>query len=272
VRTKLFGRHFTLLAVIVGAVVLGAAGAVALALANGLGADDVAKHAVDFTKITPLPVVAPIGTPSPTLPDYSNPPKCQLPEDDRPSPDLPPLSCRNSGAEPPPGTIPTVDPAKPQSTPTAAKGFRVIDNQVFRFTVQIPDAWYSDMRPEGGQFDVLDPRITRQQAEGTEETGGVVIDFSATKYVPPYAPGAVVSDTETKLMKPNASFGDVPGVIWEDQQGGADGLAVIIHAAFLKDGVVYEVLANVVDDGQPSDAIQADVDVIKGILATITPY
>lgn len=265
-------RHLTLVAVVAGAVVLGAAGAVALALATGGGSDDAARHAVDFTKITPLAVVPPIGTITPTLPDYSNPSHCQLPQDDRPAPDLPPLSCRHSGAEPPPGTIPTVEPAKREGSPTPIKGSQVIDNLLFRFTVQIPDTWFSDMRPEGGQFDVLDPRITRQQAKGSVETGGVVLDFSATKYVAPYAPGAVVGDAETRLLTPNASFGGVPGAIWEEAQGGADGVAVTVRAAFLKDGVVYEVLGNVVDDGQPAAAIQADVDAVKTILSTITPY
>src|SRR4051812_10834647 len=99
-------RHGTLVVVVATAIVVGAAGAVALALATGIGSDDAASHAVDFSKITP---VAPL-TGTRTVPDYGNPSHCQFPDDEQPSPDLPPLSCRSTGAEPSPGAIPTIDP------------------------------------------------------------------------------------------------------------------------------------------------------------------
>lgn len=226
--------------------------------------------AVDFSKITPLPFTG-YGTFTP--PDYSNPPHCLLSENDRPDPALPPLSCRYTGAEPPAGAIATVDPSsrqsqQPASTPTA--GYRTVDNQLFRFTVQLPDTWYSDMRPEGGAFFVSDPRSTRRRANGTSETGGVGIEFSARKYVT--AAPLILPDAERMLTKPNTVFAGAPGVIWEVQDGGSEGLAVTIHAAFRKDDVLYETVALVLDDGQPASAIQADIVDIRRILESIAPY
>ncbi|MBI2724198.1 MAG: hypothetical protein HYX50_03955 [Chloroflexi bacterium] len=85
------------------------AGIAAAGLAVGVVAarslfDDGENHVVNPAEITPLPFY---GYPATIeVPDYSNPPKCQYPADERPSPDPPPLSCRNTGAEPTPAPSP----------------------------------------------------------------------------------------------------------------------------------------------------------------------
>lgn len=255
--------HITLIAVIAGAIVLGSAGAVALALANGVGSDDAAKHAVDFSKITP---VAPL-TGTRTVPDYSNPPHCQLPEDERPSPDLPPLSCRNTGAEPSPGMIPAFDPETPRTPSPAHAGQKIVDNRLFRLTVEIPDTWYSNMRPEGGQFAVVDPSAAEHAVKHTKGPLGVAIDFSVREYVAWAAAG--LGEIETGLESPNTTLAGVPGVIIDE--GNAEG-SRWLTAAFRTGDVVYIMNAYVGEQGRSTDEVQADIDVVKVVFSSITTY
>ena len=67
----------------------------------------------------------------------------------------------------------------------------------------------------------------------------------------------------------SASFGGYPGAIWEPPP--EEGLARNIWAAFVKDGVLFTALANL-GDGRPPAEVDADVAVVRQILATITPY
>jgi hypothetical protein len=261
-------RHISVAAIIVGAVVLGAAGAVALALGSGAFSDDAPKHVVDFTQITPLPFN---GYPATvTQPNYNNPPHCQLPEDERLSPGLPPLSCRNSGSEPPPNTIPTADPAKRAPTPTADKGFKVIDNALFRYTLLVPDTWYSNMRAEGGEFEISDPQAVGEFSTHLNAPGGVELHFSAMVWSTALTPVVSESVLQQRLRTPNARFGEYVGATWDDGPG--EGLAHSFFGAFVKDGVLYEIQANIEDDGRSTPEIDADLARVTQILASIAPY
>jgi hypothetical protein len=215
--------------------------------------------------ITPLPFRPP-ATVQP--PDTSNPPRCQAPQDDRPAPDLPPLPCRYSGAEPPPGAIPT-PAANEVLTPTnAPEKWQIVDNPVFRYTLAVPPDWYVNMRPEGGEFYVLDPVALAEEAKGGNPPGGVALHFTAELYVrvePPFA-----SPVDVHLDAPNASFGRYPGAIWEEPAGG-EGLARIVHTAFVKDGILFKMLGNF-GDGLSDADVGAEVALVEQILATITPY
>ncbi len=245
-----------------------AVGLGAAALSSGLvGSQGGSPNpAVDFSRITPSPYYVT----TPTFPDYSNPAHCQLPDNERKRPDLPPLSCRYSSAEPTPGTIPTLSPLVTRPSIPAPSGFQIIDNQLFRFTVQAPDTWYSDMRPEGGAFHLYDPNATREAATQTRiPGGGIAFYFGAGQYVPPRVPDGFLGVVETKLLQPNTSFGGVPGVVWDE--GAGEGVAHQYTAAFLKDGIVYRVDVRVQDD-RPSAAMQGDIDAVNAVLSTINPY
>lgn len=229
---------------------------------------------VDFAKLTPLPFPGypeRVLTQSPSFAD----PTCQAPKGERPDPDLPELACRYSGAEPPPGAIAT---ARPDQLPDAADlakdvppGWTPIDNRVFRYTLAIPPDWYSTMRPEGGEFRVLDSiLVAKGAAKGLSGLqGGVAGQFSAYSLPADDIPGFTPLVVE-RLKTPNATFGDVPGAIWEDPPGEND--AAIVRAAFAVQGVVYEFYFDVVDDGRAPEAVVADVAIVKEILGTVRPY
>jgi hypothetical protein len=260
---KILGRHIPVVAVVISAILLGAAGAVALARANGGGSDDAAKHAVDFTKVTPVPPL----TGTRTVPDYSNPSHCQFPEDERPSPDLPPLSCRNTGAEPSPGAIPTLDPKQAPTPALAQAGHKIIDNPLFRLTVEVPDTWFSTMRPEGGAFDVFDPIETEHEAKHTNGPLGVALGFSAGQYVASAAKG--LGHVETALESPNTTIAGAPAVIIDE--GTAEG-SRWLTAAFRRGNVLYRIDAFVAYLGRSDDDVEADIDIVKTVLASITTY
>ncbi len=263
-------RHRRTIAIVGAAAVLATAAAIAVAMwttgfvtSQGGGGGS----AVNFTKITPLPFK---GYPATVvLPNTTNPPGCTLPTNERPDPNLPPLSCRNSGAEPPPGTIPTADAAKRPPTPTPEKGTHVIDNPLFRFTVQVPDGWYSDMRPEGGEFHLYDAAGAAEQAKGADLPGGLVAHFTARAYVPLDDTAFVVPVIDKHLQAPNATFGGFPGAIWDEGPG--EGLSHMIYAAFRKEAVVYVITINIADDADVA-AIEADLKTVTALLATVTPY
>ncbi|HYM14840.1 MAG TPA: hypothetical protein VEZ14_04725 [Dehalococcoidia bacterium] len=259
---KAIARHRALLAA---ATVLATAAALAFAIrsATSQGGSGV----VDFTKVTTVPFT---GYPSTiTVPDLREP-TCQAPANERPAPDLPPLSCRLSSGEPPPGAIPTASPAqRPVPAAPQPAGVVVADNRLFRYTITIPSGWYSNMRPEGGTFQLTDAAATREMVDHSNPSGGIVITFGASKYVDPSVTGAF-DTTEKRLQHPNASFGVVAGVIWGEGPG--EGAAAIIHAAFRVGNVLFEANAGVASDGRPQEAIAADIASVRSVLQSITPY
>jgi len=219
---------------------------------------------------TPLPFPGYPATVHP--PDTANPPRCQAPSDERPSPELPPFPCRYSGAEPPAGAIPTPAPGDaliPQNVPD---GWQVVDNPLFRYTLAIPPDWYANMRPEGGEFYVLDPVALEEDAKGLDVPGGVAIHFEAAAYDPvdesTVAP-EFVPVPQRHLSNPNAQFGSYEGSVWED--AGGEGTALIIRAAFVKDDVLFSIVAGLGDDSGDAD-VQAGGAIARQVLATITPY
>ena len=259
-------RHRRAIAIVAATAILATAAAIAVAIrttgfvtSQGGGGGS----AVDFTKITPIPARA---IPSIVHPADVTPSHCQRPEDERESPNLPPLSCRNSGAEPPADAITPADPAMVPTPASIKAGFKIIDNQFFRLTVEVPDSWYSNMRPEGGEFHLFDPAATEANAKHTELNNGIGLHFSASAYVA-YAEG--VAEVYIQLEKPNTTFGGNPGVIYD--KGTAVGERWI-RAVFRKGGILYEIDAFVTEGGRPDDQIEADLVTIRGILATVSPY
>lgn len=255
------------------AIVAAAAGVGALAfVAANMAFSDEGSGVVDFAKITPLPFV---GYPTEVFGDRTYAaPTCQAAEGEREDPSLPPLSCRNSGAEPPPGAIKTASAEEiPDKTALAGKvpeGWTVIDNRLFRYTLAIPSGWYSTMRAEGGEFRISDPVVVAQDQKGIDLAGGVVLIFSAREYMPPRAPDGFQPDTETHLASPNFVFGGYAGALWEEPAG--EGLANISNAAFARDGVVYEIRVHVGDGGRSPREIGSDMEIVGRILASIAPY
>lgn len=220
------------------------------------------ESAVDFTKITPLPF-----TPQTVVaPDYTQwTGGCQFPEDERPDPTLPPLSCRDRSSEPPPGVIPSVDPTAPRAAAPAPEGWRTIDNPLFRLTVQVPESWFSNMRPEGGGFAVYDEIATSRISNEEEPFGGegpfgLVIFFAARKYV-----SAKAGLAESKLEHPNTTIAGLPAVTWDEGVGLG---SQRIGFAFRNGDVLYEVGANV-DAIGPSDK---DISQAREIISTISLY
>ncbi|MHB8684734.1 MAG: hypothetical protein ACYC9X_10485 [Dehalococcoidia bacterium] len=226
---------------------------------------------VDFTKLTPLPFYG-YGTVTPPNFDPTALAHCQLPANDRPAPGLPPLSCRSTGAEPPPGAIPTPAPGqRPSLAKVAAPaGWQTFDNPLFRFTYAIPPGWYSNMRPEGGTFQVDDPPAVIEANDGkANPPGGVAVFFSAIAYVPPTTP-KIASPADKVLAAPNAMFGTVPGGVWDEGPG--EGLAHIIHGVFVRDGILYQIRAHIEGDGRTSDQIAIDLATVRELFARVNPY
>jgi hypothetical protein len=137
------------------------------------------KPQIDFSSITPF-VVDGLGNPTPDYPpDFSKFPGCTAPADEKLDPKLPPLSCRRAIAEPPDGAINTPSPDEIPTTPTPADGSKVIDNRAFRYLLTIPSDWYSNMRPEGGEFIAYDPITSEAASEQRSPPGGVWISFTS---------------------------------------------------------------------------------------------
>jgi hypothetical protein len=241
-----------------------AVGIVAFAVADDAnpGQDSFA----DLANVTTLPFP---GYPETvTVPDYDDPPECRYPEDEREDPSLPPLSCRNTGAEPPPGAVPTVDPAEREPTPAAEDGSRIIDNAAFRYTVRVPDDWYSDMRPEGGTFALYDPAATAAHGNGSLP-GGLILMFHAASYQPPLLP-ELGGPIEKNLANPNIKFGTIDGATWNEGPG--EGLAHFVHAVFIRDGVLYQIDAYVAGGDRPRGTVDADLARAYDVIATVSPY
>ncbi len=223
---------------------------------------------VDFSKVTSVPFT---GYPSTITMNDPGVPTCQAPANERPQADLPPLSCRISSGEPPPGLIPTASPSqRPDPAAPQPNGAAVSDNRLFRYTIVIPNGWYSNMRPEGGTFQLTDAAATRETVDSSSSLpGGILIIFSARKYVDPSITGGIVT-AEKRLQDPKASFGAFAGVIWDEGPG--EGAAAIIHAAFRVGDVVFEARAGVAEDGRPQEAVAADIATARFVLQSMTPY
>ena len=248
------------------AIVIGLAGSTAVAtLAIRSASSQTPNAVVDFSKVTSLPYY-PV---TPKAPDFSEP-TCQAASNDAPKPGLPPLSCRISSAEPPPGLIPTAS-ALQRPAPAAAQpdGATVIDNRLFRYTITVPKGWYSDMRAEGGTFQLTDPPATQSLVDHSDLPGGIEIGFTARKYVNPSITHEIAT-AEKRLQSPNFAFGQISGVIWDEGPG--EGAAALLHAAFRSGDVIFEVNANVASDSRPQDAIDADIAAVKAVFSSITPY
>lgn len=225
---------------------------------------------VDFTRITPVVVTGlPDRTPASIDPNRD---PCQAPPDERPVDGLPPLSCRNADSEPPPGSLPTKSPNELLPTPDAAipSTWRTIDNAVFRFTVAVPEGWYSNMRPEGGQFKVFDVISSQEAGTNVSLPGGIWISFSAREALLAVESGSLDLFPEEKLRRPTTSFGDTAAVIWEEE--GGENLAKTIHAAFIRDGVIFEVYAAIQKDHPTPVGIEAATAQALAVINTIRPY
>jgi hypothetical protein len=76
---------------------------------------------------------------------------------------------------------------------------------------------------------------------------------------------------EERVKNPNADFGGTPGAIWDE--GGGEDLAHIIHAAFVRNGVLFEAYAGVVrEDLGTSLSTDTAAKEATAILTSIEPY
>ena len=203
-------------------------------------------------------------------PDTENPPKCLYPDDERTSPDLPPLSCRHEGNEPPPGLITPAKPGERVDPAAVPEGWTVIDNPLFRLTLAIPPGWWANMRPEGGEFWIYDPVALAQQSGGGDLPGSIVLAVSAAEFEPVSDPARARSLVQQRLATPNAKVGEFLAATWEDP--GFEGLARIVRLAFAGNGFVIEFKGYVGDIERSDTEIQGDIDAVRAILATVTPY
>jgi hypothetical protein len=264
----------TLIAAILGLIVAG--GTIAFAAQNLVSSQE-GSGVVDFESLTPVAFEGyPEDAGKPSL-GIDEEPTCKAAQGERPRPDAPPLSCRYSGSEPPEGSIHTPKPDEiPDATAIAttvpAPEWMAITNELFRLTFAIPQDWYSTMRPEGGEFRIYDAvRAAKIAAKGeTNLRGGISGVFFARELSTVDVPGFPPPLVEGHLQTPNTSFGDVEGAIWEDPSG--HGTALTLHAAFARDGVVFEIVFRITDDGRTKEAIDADAEIARRILTTITPF
>jgi hypothetical protein len=118
---------------------------------------------------------------------------------------------------------------------------------------------------------LTDPVATQESMSPAQSLpGGVLIIFRAHEFRAPAGSTQSSLEIEQRLQSPNATFGGDPGATWDDGPG--EGAAHILHAAFIRLGVVFEVTATVADDGRPAGSIAADVLEVQKIFGSITPY
>jgi hypothetical protein len=257
--------------VVVGAAIVGIVFA-----ARNLASSQENTGVVDFTKVTPF-VVGGLDGRTPIYP--GTPSHCLAPENEKPYEGLPPLSCRDSGAEPPADLVKTPSPGEVANATGAVADdvpldWKVINNTLFRFTIAIPPGWYSDMRSEGGAFTIYDATAAQENAEQdqgkrTELPGGLFISFSAREALTPDTHGLDLFPEE-KLKNPNADFGGTPGVIWEEP--GGENLARIINAAFVREGLLVEIYIGVQEDYPTAASIDTAAEEALAIIQTVRPY
>ena len=265
---SLRGRRLLLVAALTAVASVGAVVAIMVLLSEPAESQP-GSPAVRMDQITPLSAR---GLPTPHPPDTTRqPPKCQAPEDERPAPDLPPLPCHLEGTEPPPGVIAAPEPGDSLAPDNVSAGWQVVDNPMFRYTLAIPPDWYANMRPEGGEFYVLDPvALQEDSTKGVNPPGGVAIHFTAETYSPVDESArdpAYVPDVQRRLNTPNITLGGYPGTVWDAREGDAH----IVRAVFVIDSALFQAYA-VVEADRPDVEVAGDATVVQQILGTITPY
>jgi len=248
----------------------------AIAVGVGFAVDNTFSEEPDpvahLDRLTPLP--GPPGTASP--PDTSKPVECRLEDQERPAPDLPPLPCKRSSVPPPPLPIPSGSGSPQMYDP--GPGRRLIDNPGYRFTIEVIDGWYVSMRPSGGEFSLFDPVMLEQEKIGANLPGGANIHFFAEEYKSLEELGYGPEVSEVFIPVPhrhleraphNAQFGSISGAVWEEP--GEEGLARVIYAAFVRDGILFTIRVNL-GLGTTAAQTQADADAALAMITTITPY
>jgi len=202
----------------------------------------------------------------PNVPDFSNIPltppfaiPTALPTE---------LTEQQRSLEPPPGDLPTPNPAARNAaipnTLNVPQGWKVYDNGKFQYTFALPPDWQTDMKPDGGHFSVRNPAAVASSESGTIVPGVVGGVFSGELRI------AASRSTVDRLDQPNTTFGDYPGVVWEgiseaDQEyGGANA----VHFAFARGDLVFSGDVNLRVEGY-SDS---NVAIVHQIFGTITPY
>jgi hypothetical protein len=179
-----------------------------------------------------------------------------------------PLTEEQRSLEPPPGALPTPSAAlrngATANTRNVPEGWVVYDNPKFQYTFALPPDWQTDMKPEGGYFQVSNPADLASNTAGTIVPGGVAGHFVGMLRI---AIGTSVTD---HLAQPNAFFGDYPGAIWEGLKNGEKGygIANIVRFAFARGDLVFYGAINLGEEGY-SDS---NVKIIYQIFNTITPY
>jgi hypothetical protein len=143
----------------------------------------------------------------------------------------------------------------------------VIDNRLFRLSLAIPEDWYANIRPEGGEFAILDPVAAVEAALGFRLPGGAVLLVSSQQFTPTVG-GGHPTLIERQLSSPNTFVAGLPATIWEDTP--PEGLARSLRLVFERQGIVFQVRINVALGAEP--AVQTKVDLALQIVATITSY
>jgi len=259
-RRRLSPKLLSVVLTAVAAVAVGVAVAWIVVRATGARSQEPHPNVPDLSQRPLTPVAGPTALSTPRTPG-----ECQSPENEQPAPGLPPLPCRNSELEPPAGSMPTPDPGERsdalERTHNVPEGWKKYDNPVFRYTFALPSGWYANMRPEGGQFSVLNPQELAWFEKGDPLPDAIVIVFEATTFDPATNPDRY----NLAVADPNTTFGTYPGGIWEEPGNAEEGAARTILFAFLRDGVVFRGLANLGE-------ADADAALVRQIFATITPY
>jgi len=253
----------TLLAAI--AVGIGIAWVVANATgsATSEGGSPVAHFEPDLTRSPTIPAErTPIPYPPPPLEGCEDATRTESP-----GPGLPLLPKHNCIQEPRQGVVPSalagerVDP-DPKSVP---EGWRVINNEMFRFTLAVPPEWYVNMLPDGGAFEIISPTalaLLGKEERSEAERAGVEIVFIAYEYQP-----GGQDPTSKALASPNTSFNGIPGAIWEESPTGEPAVLRMIRAAFVRYGYIFSGNA-----WFGEGYTESDVDTTQKIFASITPY
>ncbi len=202
----------------------------------------------------------------PNVPDFSNIPL--TPPFAIPTALATPLSPEQRSLEPPPGDLPTPNPAARNAaipnTRNVPEGWKVYDNPKFQYTFALPPDWQTDMKPEGGYFTVSNPAAVASNTGGTVVPGVVGGVFVGELRI------AADASAVDHLSQPNTSFGPYPGVVWESlseadkEYGGAN----TVHFAFARGDLVFDGRLNFRVEGYSASS----VEVAYQIFNSITPY
>jgi hypothetical protein len=244
--------------------------AIAWVVANTTGrasSEQPNPHVADFSQ---SPLTPPFGgTPFALTPALYPPPPSEGCEDatrtESPGPGLPLLPKHNCIQEPKQGVIPSALATERVDPKGVPEGWRVVDNQMFRFTLAVPPDWYVNMLPDGGAFEIINPAaltLLARPDRGEAERAGVEIAFIAYKY----RPGGQ-DPTSKALANPNATFNGIPGAIWDELPVSEPTILRMIRAAFVRYDYVFSGNA-LFGEGYS----ESDVAAVQKIFASITPY